>query len=283
VAFEIPFAAKNTWNPIGVWKYTSTGSSSGSTNTSSETWNGDGSYTYDWSSTGSYVGQSHEQVNADGSASSTDIQGNGTYTTVVGTPEPAPSGGTGEVIPVTTNFVASPAPSPVPTPTTTLVPDWYPNNGVPKPLNTETITDEGSVTIPASCNVSSSIATSAEQFEDDSTNLDTLMFSVAQYKNTYYVAPNVGVVCIVFTGTYTNYDGSNTGTMQSQSQSTETDSLTTAALQAAMRKTSFANAASTASLALTAHAQLQRMQYLHAQHERAVKLRIARLHRLLHR
>lgn len=206
---ELPFKAANAWDSSGSYVETWACVYNGSTSeTETYKFNKDGSY----DDQGTYSGEQysyHDVLNSDGSGTEQNVESSGTYTTVIGTPQPAPTGTPGSVIAITQSFVpASPDPSasPTPAPTPTYVPDWIPGGKVPSPLQSDTTVDKGSVSIPSSCNVASTIATTAEQFENTYSDIDTLFGDVDNATNEFYFAPNVGLVCATYSDTYSWYN-----------------------------------------------------------------------------
>ena len=239
---QLPFKSGNSWDAGSGYVETSTSDSTvngsvPSTNKGVSTWNEDGTYTNDWSNVandGSYTGYTDvTTVKADGTSIETYTDGTGTSVTSVGTPEPAPTGTPGTVIPLTQTFTpASPGPSA--SPTVTLVPNWYPNGAVPSPLQSDHSTDNGSGAIPAQCNIDSSIATTAEQIHEVYTSFDPLGGTYNVTSDSYYVS-GIGMVCSIQSAHYSFYDyftGVNRTTGDYQSVQT----LTLTQLKAALAK-----------------------------------------------
>ena len=107
----------------------------------------------------------------------------------------------GSVIPVTEQ-VTSPTPGPVSNYTAA---NWYANGMPQNPLYTDTYS-ESFVTIPAACNVPSSIATQAWARVETITNLEPQYFQFTQSTYTVYFAPGgIGDVCEVSTWTQSAY------------------------------------------------------------------------------
>ena len=304
---QLPFKAGNAWDSGSAYKETSSwdttvpapnATSVPGTYTAVYAWNKDGSYTDTWKtqSTDGTITSSSETmtVTPDGAGSDTytsfDNNGaaNGTETDTIGTPVPAPSGTPGYVIPVTQTFVAaSPSPGVSPQPTATpaayAIPDWYPGGAQPpSPLQSDKATDKGSVSIPAACNLDSSIATTAEQIEDVYNDVDPFG-SMDQRTTDSYYAQGIGLVCMTGHDAYTSVDVWNsTGTASTYTSTSDmVETLTTTALLNALRQSSsMSQAGQNAGLALQgafAHWQAQHRKAEALNHMKAARAHMSSL------
>jgi hypothetical protein len=279
---QVPFASGNTWKAGADYvdnesypNYDSNGNVDGSYSFKYAE-KADGSYAEndEWISTGSSDDTDAIQQNADGSSTETDTQKNLSdgsvyqYVYTTGTPEPAPTGTPGMVIKYTElDTQVNPQPSASPTPQVTYYPDWFPGGNPPSPLQTDVTTDKGSVTIPAQCSIDTSIATTAEDLNEQYSDVDAWG---DVYKTTYdyYYTPGVGLVCGVMDGVDQYYDTS-TAALHDTWHWTEVQSLTSTTLQTALRKTNSMSAAATFATA-GLQAQLQQAQQVHASRIRAL-------------
>jgi hypothetical protein len=116
------------------------------------------------------------------------------------TPAPAASGGPSTIA------ISQPQPTGSPALVVTI-PLWYPQ---PLKLYDETDEDQGSVTIPAACNVAASIATTANALVQTIVSYDTIVGTQENFTQTSYVIPNDGVACVGLNETllyYYDYSG----------------------------------------------------------------------------
>lgn len=83
--------------------------------------------------------------------------------------------------------------------------DWYPGGGQPpSPLETSSVTDEGSAAIPASCDVHPAVATTGEKIVRIDTTLDPFG-TISQSTDTRYYAQPRGLVCNIASATVRVY------------------------------------------------------------------------------
>lgn len=73
------------------------------------------------------------------------------------------------------------------------IPVWYPS--VPPVLAADSFADAGMVAIPASCKMSTSIATQATRIDEKRVRLDTVMGELETFTASSYVVAGKGVVC----------------------------------------------------------------------------------------
>ncbi len=111
--------------------------------------------------------------------------------------------------------------------TNTDVPDWFPfPGGQPQsPLYVAKVTVKGTGSIPAQCNVSPSIATSAVDEHYTETDLDPVGV-ITYYTEDFYYSPNVGLVCQTYDNFLEFFDYLGTGTVNSETQTTGVQALT---------------------------------------------------------
>jgi hypothetical protein len=131
---------------------------------------------------------------------------------------------------------------------------WYPS--VPPAFASDTIADAGSVAIPSSCNVASTLATQATRLDETRIRLDTIFGEIETLNQSTYVAPPYGVVCLVahdrlvnyydFTGQAAFLDGFP-GTPIQETDTDETIGMQTASIAA---QSSARRTASTSQVAL---------------------------------
>lgn|GEM_PF-2417845 len=136
---------------------------------------------------------------------------------------------------------------------TKTVSTWY--SAAAPGMASDTITDAGTVAIPSSCNVASSLATQATRLDETRTRLDTIFGELETLTQSAYVAAPYGVVCLVAHDRLVNYydmtgqaaflDGF-AGTPMQQTDTNETLGMQTATLAAqssARRKASISQGA----------------------------------------
>lgn len=258
---QLPFKSGNAWDSGSAYKETESfdtqvlspgGTDLPGSYTTVYNMNKDGSYTNTWktqSTDGTVTAYSETMtvtpngVGTDVYTTSDNLGNSGTETDTFGTPVPALSGTPGYVIPVTQTFVAaspSPGASPAPTatPVTYTMRDWYPGGGQPPaPLQSDASTDKGSVAIPASCNLNSTIATNAEQIEDVYSDVDPFG-SMEQRTSESYYAQGIGLVCMTEHDIYTSVDvWDNSGTASANTYTWDgVETLTPETLQSALRQ-----------------------------------------------
>lgn len=111
--------------------------------------------------------------------------------------------------------------------TNTNVPDWFPfPGGQPQsPLYVAKISVNGTGAIPAQCNVSPSVASSAVDEHYTETDLDPAGV-VTYYTEDFYYASNVGLVCQTYNNFLEFFDYLATGTVNSETQTTGVQTLT---------------------------------------------------------
>lgn len=89
--------------------------------------------------------------------------------------------------------------------------DWYPGGGQPpSPLETSAVSDEGSTTIPASCNLHPAVAATGEKIVRIDTILDPFG-TISRNTDTRYYAQPRGLVCNISSATvrlYATFAGS---------------------------------------------------------------------------
>lgn len=215
---QLPFQKGNTWDAGSTYTETSTSNTTVGPNSLPGTskdvyvYNKDGSYTDTYnvaSNDGTYTQTSEVYtVNSDASTKDVWTDSNGVVNTeTLGTPEPAPSGSgmTGMVLRDTYSYVdPSATPGPTPTPDVTFIPDWYPGGQAPKPLQTDSATDKGSVAIPQACNVPSTLAANAEQLSETYSDLDP-WGNIYNYTRDAFYAQGIGMVCVLEHDASTSY------------------------------------------------------------------------------
>lgn len=137
----------------------------------------------------------------DYSAPSTGSQPAITITGIYPTPAPPTP------IPSASPGTPTPTPNPTTPPRVVTVPAWYAPG---TPLYSETDTDAGSATIPASCSVPAQIGTQGEKLVQTIARLDTILGYTETQNVVTYVVPNFGPACIVMndvTKAYYDYTG----------------------------------------------------------------------------
>ncbi len=152
---------------------------------------------------------------AGGSSFQIDLSANGTGSEVLSTPPNTTSwtfglpvaSGSGNVIPVTASFNGGAA-------TSTNVPDWYPGGGAPsQPLQTDTVTENGPTTLPASCSVPPQYTLLATSSTEVFYELDPIGGYTTTYTLDEYDSPFFGSLCYNQVTTTNVYDNVDTGSL----------------------------------------------------------------------
>lgn len=243
---ELPQTQGNTWNPLSASVYSDkTVFPTSEVTTSNIQTNVDGSYTKKFVDT---IPDASGQLVF---TSNYVVPPNGTFTYSLGAVDTHPSSpsnvlnvftssvpanvGGSMVIPVQDNCQTAAGPpgctdsngATVPNSvTSTNVPDWFPSGGAAQsPLYVAKITVNGTVPIPAQCNISPSIATSAVDEHYTETDLDPAGV-LTYYTEDFYYSPNVGLVCQTYNNFLEFFDFLSTGTVTSETQTTGVDTLT---------------------------------------------------------
>jgi hypothetical protein len=179
------------------------GNTTGSSITVVRNVNADGSYSESTTYPPSYslpgfTGVGKIQENADGSGVFS-FQQNGRFSTTLAysKPEPQPSGPPLIIVKVYAGQDTTVAPK-----QTLGIPTWYGN--VPALYN-ETDLDQGTQTIPAACNLASSLPKQGTALAQTIARTDTVLGYTEQETTTTYVAPGYGVLCTVATDKQTTY------------------------------------------------------------------------------
>lgn len=189
VVLEEPFRMGNHWDPSASYQMRS--------KDGDETWNGDGSYVshYELSvrigSAPPTIVRVHAVVKSDGSATMVSRGGDCTPVTLqVGVPV---SQNGRYLIPYEESQANTCHGTPIVT--KKLGVDWYPGGAQPpSPLESASVTDEGSAAIPAACNVPKSVATTGEKIVRNETILNPFG-TITQSTDTRYYAQPRGLVC----------------------------------------------------------------------------------------
>lgn len=215
---RVPFSAGNSW----AYGDTYTQSTTGAVGSNQATFNADGSY--DDAVTQPDGTQLHYVLNADSSAALT-YTGTDNVTTTATWAAPTTSNGSYGI-----SYTA-------PGTAAVTISDWYPGNGpAPSPLETDTMTDKGVVSIPASCNVPAAYGTQAELLEEHLTQTDVLNGVNETAINDLYYVQGVGLVAAELSYNADTYD-TTSGTFLYHDAMTTVDSLTSnASTQLLLRK-----------------------------------------------
>jgi hypothetical protein len=124
----------------------------------------------------------------------------------VSAPSPGPSGGPDQiniVLTVPANLVGNPAPDATPAAIPVgPIPVWYPE---PVVLSQQTQTDNGTVALPATCNVPASLTKSANQIVQATTTVDPVFGETDVNTTTTYTEPGIGAACITLSDVVTQY------------------------------------------------------------------------------
>jgi isocitrate lyase len=95
------------------------------------------------------------------------------------------------------------------TPTTTVVPDWFPGNGLPGPLATEQRSDVGKAVVPKECG--STAGQTGVEIQDTVTDLDVVRGIYSETHMQQWVVAGEGRVCTYSTELINTYDNRVTG------------------------------------------------------------------------
>jgi hypothetical protein len=242
VQVEVPFEAGHSWNGGGSYRVVAKLANG----TERMIWHNGGAYYLYLYNSGTSPSTYQVWVNANGSAKVNNAFGGQPHVTVIGVPVKR----NGKyMIPIRQGAGQQ------------YMADWYPGGAMPpSPLDVSKTTDRGDVTLPASCNVPSSVATSGELIANVETQLDP-SGSVSTYTTDAYYASGIGLVCSIYASKSISYTLEAPKAQYQGTSHIETiDSLTSYTLGAAMRHTGMRDAMATAEAGLAEAAVAQRME-----------------------
>ena len=199
VVLEEPFHAGNHWDPSASYRLRS--------KVRDETWNRDGSYESNYllsvkiGSAPPTVEHVREVVNSDGSATLVSRAENCVpLTWRIGVPVRSH-----EKYAIPYEVRQAPTCHGHARVTKSYGVDWYPGGAqAPEPLESSLVTDDGSATIPASCHVPATVATTGEKIVRTDTILDPFG-TISHSTDTRYYAQPRGLVCNVNLRTVRSY------------------------------------------------------------------------------
>jgi hypothetical protein len=146
-----------------------------------------------------YTGTGNIQENADGSGSYGWVANQAPITIEFGAPRPQVTGA--PLIPIAEYAYLDPPPGATPADSFTL-PDWY---GFTPAFYNESDLDLGTVAVPSSCKLSSTLPQSATAIQETISRTDTILGYTEQEVQTSYVSGSYGPVCTTLQDTQTLY------------------------------------------------------------------------------
>lgn len=184
---ELPETAGTTWNNPGA--YTSNYVAAAGDPNPSQTYSAQqGSYSYE--NTYANGARADAIANLDGSGSySYQYADDTTHAFDIGAPA---AGGIG----ITESIIQLGGAT---TTQTATIPNWYPNGTFPQPPFSDVYTQVGVVSVPAACNVPSSIATTANEIDEAYAITDPLVGEILTQTRKSYIGNGIGRVCVLET------------------------------------------------------------------------------------